>query len=335
MKTADYRKPGKIESGLSMALVSILVIVAAGVFMRQSQFNPSVMALRPESHPLDRLPSPQDALIDVTDSDLAPFSPRERFSPETLYEKINGRADLYLASGFVALDTQRFSVDAATGSWVEVFVYDMATAENAFSVFSMQRRQDARPADRMPNAYLTENALFMTHANFYLEFIGTDSTPALQQAMEMLANRFVLAQGGAEKANLPGADLFPPDGMRPATLQLITANAFGYEQLDQVYTCEYDHAGNPLTAYVSLRPDDGAAAALAADLRQAMVSYGASVVTSAQPLADGVALQLFDTYEIIFSRGRYLAGVHEADDLEAAVGLARRMATHLEQSHGR
>jgi alpha/beta superfamily hydrolase len=66
-----------------------------------------------------------------------------------------------------------------------------------------------------------------------------------------------------------------------------------------------------------------------------MVSYGASVVTSAQPLADGVALQLFDTYEIIFSRGRFLAGVHEADDLEAAVNLARRMATHLEQSHGR
>jgi hypothetical protein len=334
MKTAAFRKPAKIESRLSMALVSLLVIVAAGVFLRQFQVNPAVVALRPEAHPLDQSPSAQTALIDVTDSGVSPFSPPERFSPETLYEKINGRADLYLASGFVALETQRFSMNAAGGSWVEVFVYDMATAENAFSVFSMQRRQDARTDDRMPNAYRTENALFMTHANFYLEFIGTDSAPALQQAMETLASRFVQAQGGGERAHVPGADLFPPDGMRPATLQLITANAFGYEQLDQVYTCEYDHAGSPLTAFVSPRPDAEAAAALAADYQGAMVSFGAMVVDHPKPLAPGVVLQLFDTYEIIFSRGRYLAGVHEADNLEAAASLARRVASHLEQSHG-
>ena len=152
--------------------------------------------------------------------------------------------------------------------------------------------------------------------------------------MEMLADRFVQAQGGGESANLPGTDLFPPDGMRPATLQLITANAFGYEQLDQVYTCEYDHAGNPVTAFVSPRPDAEAAAALAADYQRAMISYGAVVVDHPTPLAHSVALQLFDTYEIIFSRGRYLAGIHEADNLADAASLARRIASHLEQLHG-
>ena len=334
MKTAVYRKPGKIESRLSVALVSLLVIVAAGVLMRQVQVNPAVVALRPESHLLDQLHSQQSLLVDVPDSGLVPFSPPERFSPESLYEKINGRADLYLASGFVALETQRFSLDAATGSWVELFVYDMASPENAFSVFSMQRRQDARPTELVPNAYRTENALFMAHANFYLELIGTDTTPALQRAMEMLASRFVQVRGSGEQTNAPGSDLFPPDGARPASLQLITTNAFGYEQLDQVYTCEYLLNGILLTAFVSLRPNAEAAAALAADYGQAMVSYGASVIDSPQTLADSVALQLFDTYEIVFSRGRYLAGVHEADDLDGAASLAQRIASHLEQSNG-
>jgi hypothetical protein len=171
----------------------------------------------------------------------------------------------------------------------------------------------------------------MAHANYYLELIGTDTTPALQRAMDLLASRFVQLHGGGEQSNAPGANLFPSDGARPASLQLITANAFGYAQLDQVYTCEFEQDGIPLTAFVSLRPDAEAAAALAVDYGQAMVAYGASMIDSPQPLADSVALQLFDTYEIIFSRGRYLAGVHEADDLDAAARLARRLASHLEQ----
>ena len=36
-----------------------------------------------------------------------------------------------------------------------------------------------------------------------------------------------------------------------------------------------------------------------------------------------------DTYEIVFSRGRYLAGIHEAGSLEAAGTLAGRLAADL------
>jgi hypothetical protein len=213
---------------------------------------------------------------------------------------------------------------------VEVFVYDMATPANAFSVFSMQRREGARSDDAFPNAYRTENALFMTHGNFYLEFIGTDASPGLQQAMGDLARLFVASHGDAGAGPAPGADLFPMAGFTPDSLQLIAANAFGFEQLDQVYTAEYLIDATPLTAFVSPRPTPEAASALALEYRQTLLSYGALVVDGPPPVAGAGVLKFFDTYEIVFSQGRYLAGVHEAGSLEAAAELARRLAGHLQ-----
>jgi hypothetical protein len=332
MKTAVEKKPGKVETRLSMALIVILLIVATGVFMRQFQINPGVVALRPELQ-LHAKPSGSNlqALIDTVGSAVSPFSHPEHFGPDTLYEKINGRADLYLSSGFASLKTQRFSMDSTAGVWVEVFVYDMATPENAFSVFSMQRREGAQAADSVTNAYRTENAQFLAHDRFYLEIIGTDASGALQQAIDGLARAFVQAHGGATAAKAPGSELFPEIGLQAASLQLVSANAFGYEQLDSIYTAEYLIDGARVTAFVSDRQSVEAASALADEYRQMLVSYGAETVAAPLPLEVTAVIQFFDAYEIIFSRGRYLAGVHEAGSLEAANTIAGRLAAHLER----
>jgi hypothetical protein len=333
MKTARRKKPGKMEARLSMVVLALVIIAGTGVVMRSFTINPGVVALRPESHPQSLAPpSDQQMLIDTTGTGLAPFSPPERFSPDTLYEKINGRADLYLSSGFVSLNTQRFNMDSTAGNWVEVFIYDMATAENAFSVFSMQRREDAQAADIVPNAYRTENALFMVHNHFYLEIIGTDIAEALQQAIGRLAQAFVQAHGGSAVTSLPGAKWFPKSNLKADSLQLVTANAFGYEQLDRIHTAEYLIDGNRLTAFVSDRQTDEAASALAAEYQQTLLTYGAARVDGPSTVAGASVMQFFDTYEIVFSRGRYLVGVHEADSLEAAGKLAGQLALHLEKN---
>ncbi|MFO7714431.1 DUF6599 family protein [Desulfosarcina sp.] len=333
LKPAVHKKSGRMEFRLSMACMAILAAVGTGVYLRQFQINPAVVALRPESHQPATAPgSDQSALVEAKRFGIIPISPPERFGPDSLYEKINGRADLYLSSGFVSLNTQRFSMDQAAGIWMELFVYDMATPANAFSVFSMQRREGARTDDTVPNAYRTENALFMNHENLYLEFIGTDDSRELHHAMETLARLFVESHDGGAGTRAPGADLFPNAGFEPDTLQLITANAFGYEQLDHIYTADYLIDSIPLTAYVSQRPSMEAASALAAEYRQTLVSYGAILLDVPPPVEGAAALQIFDTYEIVFTRGRYLAGVHEAGNLEAAGILARQLAGHLEEA---
>lgn len=332
MQTGMPKKPGNIETRLSMAVLAVLVIVGIGVFLRQFQINPAVIARRPESQQTE-MPSANDqaALINTAGSGIVPFSPLERFGPDRLYEKINGRADLYLTSGFVSLATQRFTVDNPAGNWIELFVYDMNTPENAFSVFSMQRRESAVPEDIVPDSYRTENALFMAHGEFYLELIGTDASDNLNRALGVLARRFVETHAATPMARAPGTDLFPEAGLQTGTLKRITANAFGYEELDNIYTAEFLIDGTGLTAFISDRHSDEAASGLVERYRQTLLSYGATRVDMSLPVEKAEVLQFFDTYEIIFGRGKHLAGVHEATDLEAAGILAKRLAGHLEQ----
>ncbi len=332
MQTVYAHKPGRLETILSLAILAVLIIVAGGIYRRQFDFNPAVMALRPESQPS----TPADgtlieAVVDTTGTDIIPFSPPERFDRHTLYEKINGRADLYLSSGFASLVAQRFTLTGATGNWIEVFVYDMQTPENAFSVYGLQRRETAIADAHLANAYRTENALFMVQGQFYLELIGTAAEGVLDGAMGTLARRFVDAHGGEAPAAAPGAGLFPARGLDADTRQFITANAFGYEALDRIHVAEYLLDGSRLTVFVSDREQPAAAARLADRYRKTLVSYGAAVVAPPSSVPGATVLTVFDTVEIVFNRGRYLAGIHEAPDATTAMILARRLAEHLER----
>ena len=82
-----------------------------------------------------------------------PLAPIESYGPETLSDKIDGKADLYLPAGFKEMSCRKFNLDtAADKAFVEVFIYDMGSAANAFAVFSGQRRPGS------PNIPLTANA---------------------------------------------------------------------------------------------------------------------------------------------------------------------------------
>ena len=333
MKTSGTIRAGKTEFSLSMAVLVILAAIGMGVYLRQFDFNPAVSALRPTSHQyLTSGKTIDKALIDTAGTGISSFSTKERFGPENLYEKINGRADLYLASGFVSLHTQRFTVPNNTDGWVEIFVYEMSTNENAFSVFSTQRRGDDTIETKQENAYHTPNAMFMVIDHFYVEIIGTDTSDAGKQAREILFGKLADTYGGKTETSLPGVGLFPGKGLVADSLQIITANAFGHEKLDRVYTGDYLIDGSRFTAFVSIRGTPDLAASLANDYRQALLSFGATVVDSDTGIADAAVIKIFDTYEIIFSRGIYFAGVHEANALEKAVQLANLLCTRLEES---
>ena len=335
MKSTARTRPVRVETWLSVGILALLMAVAAGVFLQQYQINPGVAALQPDSRP-QTLPREAGPLVplDTDASGIVAFSAPEHFGPEALFEKINGRADLYLDAGFVALDTQRFAPHANADQWAELFVYDMATAENAFSVFSLQRREGALDDDAIANAYRTENALFMVHGSHYLEIIGTDASDALQQVMGTLAQQFIDSQGDTVPAPVPGQDLLPAQGREPDSLRLIASNAFGFEGLDRVYTSDYQIDGVGLTAFVSESQTPAEAAGLAADYRQALLSFGAATVDAAVPVDNATVMRVFDTYEIVFHYDRYLAGVHEADDVDRATALAQQLADHLKTIAG-
>jgi len=141
----ENKNNSRRQTFLSMVILSILIVIGAGIFITQSHFNPGVLqkhALLPGSttdKPSTRL-SPNASFAPLPKG-IQPLTETEIFDARNLSDKIDGKAELYLSAGFTRLVSQRFRDERATDLWMEAFVYDMGNNQNAFSVFSAQRRK--------------------------------------------------------------------------------------------------------------------------------------------------------------------------------------------------
>lgn len=313
-------------------VLACLVIVITGVLYTQTEFNPAVIQWQQLTAGSAELPpagqeSQQSTLIAVPEQ-LAGLTPPEIFDPETLSDKINGKAELYLASGFEQLESQRFSLQGATQPWMEFFSYNMGKFENAYSVFSVQRRENAASVDLVEYAYQTQNALFLVHGPYYLEIIASEPTEQMLESMELLARAFV-DQVKVAQESISEDQLFPAEGLVADSIARIPANAFGHERLDKLFTAQYEIEESEITAYFSRRDSDAEAADLAGEYGAFLIRFGGENQSVELPIENASVINILDTYEIIFFTGPYLAGVREAENLQQASTLAVRLHQHL------
>ena len=255
---------------------------------------------------------------------LSIMTPIETFNPGTLYEKIDGQADLYTGSGFVQLESQRFVMTGNREMWFEAFKYDMGTTDNAFSVYSQQYRQEGRPLDWAQFAYSVPNALFFVHGHDYIEMRAANTSEDLIAVMHKMARDYV-EKNASKRTTVAGLSWFPAEGLDGKSVTMVSSNAFGFEGLNDVYTAEYTIKGKKVTAFISRRETPKAAAELASAFDAFYMEYGGRELAKGIPSANGTAIEIMDSIDIIFSRGVYLAGVHEAQDMDIASELAKRL----------
>ena len=320
---------------LSLIILGILVVISGGVFRAQFSFHPAVQQMAAvlatdNISPAAPPTSGEKSLISLPPGQ-SPLSPPETFDAVSLSDKIDGKAELYLSAGFVRLYCQRFKDETAGEVWMEVFVYDMQTPQNAFSVFSAQRRDDAQPLNVAPYAYQTPNALFFVHGPFYVEIVASDISDTIIQPMIAFAETFI-ANHPVQAQSIGEKELFPKKGLIETSISLVSANAFGYERFDKIFTATYKLQDSELTAYYSRRKTPRDAEELASSYRDFLVAFGGKTVGSDLTIKTAKMIHILDTYEIVFSHGPYLAGVREAADQASAQELAIQLFNRIKEA---
>ena len=330
----ENKNNSRRQTILSMVILSILMVIGVGIFITQSQFNPAVLqkdALLPEPNkdkPSSQL-SPIASFVPLPEG-IQPLTSTEIFDTRNLSDKINGKAELYLSAGFTRLVSQRFKDEGATDLWMEAFVYDMGTSQNAFSVFSAQRRQDAESLGLAQYAYKTPNALFLAHGRFYVEIIASKVSVQGLQHVKMMAETFI-RNTPAEAATVNETNLFPKQDLVKNSMVLISSDAFGYDGFDKIYTAEYDLDDHRLMAYLSQRRTPLEAKELASAYAAFLLAYGGQNIETQLPIKDARLIEILDTYEIIFPHGKYLAGTREAATINQAKMLAIRLYDRIKR----
>lgn len=118
------RRTSVAETCIGIFILVLLAAIAGGIYISQSMFDPGFYnaALQKDGNGTTRrnsLPLPDAAPLPAyLPENLVPLGPEETFDPETLSDKIDGKAELYLSSGFVKLTTRRFAKKGNPGDWL-------------------------------------------------------------------------------------------------------------------------------------------------------------------------------------------------------------------------
>ncbi len=190
------RRKAKVSSAQRFTGYGILVLlglIIIGLLVRQARFNPAVnVALRAPLHGKSQAASSQTpaataALIPEVEG-FSPLAPGESFGPDNLSDKIDGKAELYLARGLqrnVLPQIRSGQPPARRMSKCLSMIWVRLKMPLPCSAASAVRVLPAVPLTA--NAYATTNALFFTQGRFYVEIVADRASEALQGSLEAYA----------------------------------------------------------------------------------------------------------------------------------------------------
>ncbi len=327
----------RLESAISILVLAVLFLIGLGVFIRQfdvdmGRFGIDTTIAGPLLEQTE--PNTQEPALDALMPDgFKKLSETETYEAGNLYEKINGKAPSYTESGFVKLFTRRLISKDDENLWMELFVFDMAAIRNAFSLYSVQKRADARMfafAKPQP-CYRTSNGLYFIHGKFYVELIGSTESTVLDKAMAEIAVKFA-SRIAVDDVKIAELALFPEEDFVPGSFKLYLANAFGFDGFTDIFTCRYKLGDQSITTFLSKRPDPQDARTTVESYYNFLIENDATDKPTANKTLKDIGakvLDFYDTTEIIFAIGPFLGGIHEAENQNAAEELAARLFDKL------
>ncbi|MFH1113973.1 MAG: DUF6599 family protein [Pseudomonadota bacterium] len=155
------------------------------------------------------------------------------FTKETLFEHINGQADLFLHYGFKESVFAAYR-KAPGNETVDVDIYDMGDAGNAFGVFS-RFRQDHRPAGIGLDSYLDDDYALFYKGKYFVVLQGTESNSSgLKQLARSIESRIV---DGSPPPREPG--YFPKRGLEPGSIEYYPQGLMGRQFLGKGFKATY------------------------------------------------------------------------------------------------
>ena len=322
------------ETCVGLLILAVLGVIGAGVYFTQFDFAPAVPD-EPDGTPVEVPEAPvadidrSSLLAGLMPTGLAVMGAAEHFNSDTLSDKIDGRADLYLTSGFTNLLAQRFIETNDTESWIEVYAYDMGGMRNAFSVYTAQRRDEAEDAGLTRFSYTSENAVFLVHGRHYVEMIASAPSERVMGLMMAFGSNFV-ARMPAQVEPLPEVDLFPAEQLVQGSVALQLSDTFGFDRFNDIFLANYACGLDiEVMAFLSVRGSESEASGLAGAYQGFLLTNGGTNELTAPEIPGAMVVNLYDTYEVIFSYKNVLAGIHATENREAAEQIALRMYDQL------
>ena len=276
----------------------------------------------------DLVPEPENlaaVVAGVTPGDWHIYDQVKQFSPENLYEQINGRAELYLSYDIVKMTYATFENPADPRQFIELCIYDMGTPTNAFGVFSVERSRDAPSVEFGRAGYRSGASVYVWDGHYYVTVIGSADTDHLREMTIELARNVTNSLMDSDEP-VWGLTALPEEDRIGASLRYFQVDAMGLDFLRNTYTAQYRKSGVDVAAFLSRQDTLESAHAALDRYAEHAAHYGVGVEETTVAESWGryrlLTCDLGGAFDVVFQRGRLVGGVTSVADRDLAITVA-------------
>ena len=246
------------------------------------------------------------------------------YSPENLYNYINGAADLFISYGFLNLVGAEYTAGPDKKDYLTADIYDMGNKLNAFGVFQSKRNPESTPFKIGSGAFGGENYIFFYKDRFYIEIQGNPSNAQAKDSSMEMAKKLESRIPG-ESSPPSELNYLPDTGNKiPGSERYITGGILGHAFLDKGLLCEYKLDGETVKAFITFYP-------LKEDAVKAFNHYKEFLIKSGEPLKrhelfpeNGfVSQEPYHKNIIVVQDGLFVAGVADLSRAQKGEALLK------------
>lgn len=162
------------------------------------------------------------------------------YTPENLFDYINGASELYLAYDFQQLDVVYYKNRKKQEITVEVYTH--ASPLCAFGIYSQERSADGQYLDLGAESYISGNYLFCLTGNHYIKLYSYDLTDEVESVLTGITKTLIdFLQ--SENVMPRELSLFPDKNRVPYSIQFIAKNMLGYSFFRSGFQADYQLNG--------------------------------------------------------------------------------------------
>ena len=167
------------------------------------------------------------------------------YEGESLYEYINGGAEVYHQYGFVEVSMAYYQLKDSTEFVLDVYQFD--TSEGAYGLYSSLKYDEAELLPYGVEGYISSGRLEFVKDKYIIRITGYDNS-----SNDVLMNMAEFMNGqikGSEQ--LPKAFSWFPEGEQFPNRKIFSDSYLGIKELTNVYTVDYLLDGDTITLFIT------------------------------------------------------------------------------------
>ncbi|MBS3769791.1 MAG: DUF6599 family protein [Bacteroidales bacterium] len=226
------------------------------------------------------------------------------YTPDNLWDIINGAADSYLSYDFQKLYTARYSNNQ--DGQMRVYIFEHSTPTNTFGIYSQERSSDYEFVNTGAQGFKSSESYYFITGPYYVQINANEAD--LSDSMEELAQRMDEEHSG--KGKLPAElNLFPKKGKLKNSEKYIANNFLGYSYLHSAFIADYEQGGESFQIFL-ISPENKQ------ETEEILNKY-LDFVEFPEDKRDKNQYSIEDPYNgsiLLYKSGKYLCGIMGTDE---------------------